>query len=118
MFDEIDDNSNFHIDTGDKDKLIHVAKQVVNNKASYLQRVNAKRETEMGKIEINKRRDFENELTEWKTKYGSDIRKTKAEIVSLHNMTNEQQCQYFIKEAGKGKELTFDRFFEYMKDKV
>ena len=118
LFDEIDDNSNFHIDTGDQNKLVYVARNVVTNKASYLQRVNAQKETEMNQIEANKRREFERELEAWKTKYGADVRRTKGEIVKLHNMTNEEACNYFIKEAGKGKLLTFPRFFEYMKDNV
>ena len=117
MFDEIDDDGSHHIDTGDEKKLISVAKKVVKQRAALLHQVNSKRELEMSKIEISKRKAFEAELDEWKTKYGVDIRKTKAEIVQLNNMTNKQKCDYFIKEAGKGKELTFDRFFLYMRDK-
>ena len=118
LFDEIDDNSNFHIDTGDKTKLVAVARNVVTRKATHLRMVNTRKETEFNKKELNKRREFERELDAWKTKYGADIRQTKGEIVKLHNMTNEEACNYFIKEAGKGKLLTFPRFFEYMKDKV
>ena len=118
LFDDLDADGNFVIDKNDEHSLVFVSKQIVDKEIEMYVNDNAIRKNEMSAAEANKRKIFERELAEWKTTYGKDVRKKDAEIERLRNMGDVERCDYFLKRAGNGNKLTFERFFHFMKHRI
>ena len=118
LFDHLDSNSDFVIDTGDTKTLTNTARSIVQRDIQAKERDYNYLVTELKKTEQAKRQQFEKELKAWSAKSTAEIQVRHSDICSMKSYTDSQACAYFVKQAGKGEQLTFHRFFEYMKDKV
>lgn len=118
LFDHIDSDSNFVIDTGDTKTLTALARQVLDEDMGQKQTEYQYLTTELRKTEEAKRKQFEQELKAWTAKSTAEIQMKCNEIMNMKSYTDTQACAYFVKKAGDGKHLTFYKFFEFMKNRV
>ncbi len=119
MFDHLDSNSNFVIDSGDTSTMTKTARNILNVDIASKEKDYHYLSTELKKTENAKRIQFEKELKAWSAKSTAELQVKHSEIESMKTFTDTQACNYFVKQAGNGKDkLTFHDFFEFMKTRV
>ena len=117
LFDALDSNSNFVVDGNDN--ILPIAMRLHVARINLLDSKRAQKISSAKTLEDERRREFECEMELWRKTLHESIAKDLKEIRRLREMESDAIKQSFLKEvAPNGSTITFDRFFQYAKDKV
>jgi hypothetical protein len=117
MFDDIDSNSNFHIDKDDT--VLPVAMELHVKKIAEEDKKWREKKRVMDALENERRQDFEKELEIWRAGYEKEVNLQQTYVRNLREKNSQQIRESFLKDmAPSGGKISFDVFFQFMKDKV